>query len=105
MAEIISLKNKLEVSRTKRACEEYKKKIQAMDKLELLEEMVRFYEDWNIIDVPALEMIIKGMIFFEILKDKCETEELKHSTEFYYGLLELELKNYERANESRISSN
>ena len=103
--QVISICTKLAIKKAKQACDEYKAYIEAADKLELLEEMVDYNQYWDSVDTPDLHMIIKGMILFGVLKNRCETSELKDSVTFYYNLLEMELNNYERNFESRVSDN
>ena len=102
MNNVISLDTKLKINKAKHECKEYEAKIKAMNNEQLLQEMIKFQEDWALMDIPALEAILKGMIFFSKLKESVDTKELKDMVEFYYSLLEQELKEYER--QHRISS-
>ena len=93
MSNVISIKPKLEIAQAKRNNEEYKTRIDAMDKLGLLEEMVS-YQEMLAPDNP-LDNILKGLILFRKLQGCAETEELKETVTFYISILEMELKTYE----------
>lgn len=111
-AKIISIKGRLEIAKARRDQEGYRQSVAVMDKLELLEEMVKFQEDLGVptdaIAVDALvgaplDNIIRGLIVFQRLKECCETEELKDLVVFYTGILELELAAYgQRSDDNRL---
>jgi hypothetical protein len=69
----------------------YKAKILGMDKLELLEEMVRFQEERSRVGHLTPQMMIQGKILFKALEDSAETNELRMLTRSYRRHLEYEL--------------
>ena len=79
----------------------YKAKILGMDKLELLEEMVRFQEERSRHGHLTPQMMIQGKILFKALEQSAETNELRLLTRSYRRHLEFELaallKNEEQA--------
>lgn len=70
----------------------YKSYIQNMDKLELLEEMVRFQEKRSRLGQLTQQMMIQGIILFEALNQSAETPELKILTRAYVKHLKIELE-------------
>src|SRR5215213_8194039 len=55
----------------------YKAMILSMDKLELLEEMVRFQEERSRLGELTPAMMIRGKVLFKALEDSAETQELR----------------------------
>jgi hypothetical protein len=72
----------------------YQHLIDSMDKLELLEEMVRFQEERSRVGFLTPEMMVRGRILFNALENSAETEELKLLTGSYRRHLEHELAAY-----------
>ena len=72
----------------------YQAKILVMDKLELLEEMVRFQEERSQRGHLNLQMMIRGKILFRALEQNAETHALKTLTKSYRKHLELEMKEF-----------
>jgi hypothetical protein len=72
----------------------YQAKILTMDKLELLNEMVRFQEERTQAGALDLPMIIRGRILFQALEKTAETEALASLTKSYRRHLDLELKEF-----------
>jgi hypothetical protein len=70
--------------------------ILSMDKLELLEEMVRFQEERARIGHLTLGMMMRGQHLFKALEDSSETQELKLLTGSYRRHLEHELAAYRK---------
>ncbi|MGZ3697185.1 MAG: hypothetical protein ACXWP5_03750 [Bdellovibrionota bacterium] len=70
---------------------EYRARILGMDKLELLEEMVRFQEERSRIGYLTLPMMIRGKILFKALEESAETQELKLLTRSYRRHLDYEM--------------
>lgn len=70
---------------------EYRAKILGMDKLELLEEMVRFQEERSRVGHLTPKMMIEGKILFKALEESAETNELRLLTRSYRRHLEFEL--------------
>lgn len=73
---------------------EYRSRILTMDKLELLEEMVRFQEERSRLGHLSLQMMLRGKILFKALEENAETEELKLLTRSYRRHLEFEIAAY-----------
>jgi|GEM_PF-977708 len=74
----------------------YRARILGMDKLELLEEMVRFQEERSALGHLTPEMMVRGKILFKALEDTAETHELQLLTRSYRRHLEFELRDYMR---------
>src|SRR4029079_13299840 len=70
----------------------YQALILSMDKLELLEEMVRFQEERTRIGELTLPMMVRGKYLFKALEEAAETQELKLLTKSYRRHLEHELR-------------
>jgi hypothetical protein len=90
MSNIVSLKAVREIKEAESDME-YKAKILGMDKLELLEEMVRFQEMRSAVGYLTPQMMIEGKILFKALEDSAETNELRMLTRSYRRHLEYEL--------------
>lgn len=93
-ARVIPIKAYRELKRAEAEDYEYQARILAMDKLELLEEMVRFQEERSRLDRLTLPLMIRGRILFKALSESAETQELRHLTRTYKRHLELELESY-----------
>lgn len=93
MSNIVSLKAVRQVKDAE-ADLTYKAKILGMDKLELLEEMVRFQEERSRIGELTPEMMIQGKVLFKALEESAETNELRLLTRSYRRHLEYELAAY-----------
>ena len=72
----------------------YRKRIEAMPKLELLEEMVKFQEERARIGELTPSMMIRGRVLFQALEESAETNELRLLTRAYHRHLDYELKAY-----------
>lgn len=72
----------------------YQSKINKMDKLALLEEMVRFQEERVKQGILTLKMMIQGKILFKALEESAETNELRLLTRSYRRHLDYELAEY-----------
>jgi hypothetical protein len=68
----------------------YEQRIARMDKLELLEEMVRFQEERSRSGQLTLAMMIRGRVLFRALEANAETQELKILSGSYRRHLEHE---------------
>lgn len=90
MSNIVSLKTMREIKDAESDIA-YKAKILGMDKLELLEEMVRFQEERSRIGHLTPQMMIHGKILFKALEETAETNELRLLTRSYRRHLEFEL--------------
>ncbi len=78
----------------------YQHFIDGMDKLDLLEEMVRFQEWRSKEGQLTPEMMVKGRILFKALEESAETPELKLLTRSYRRHLDYELDSYLQAGKS-----
>ena len=72
----------------------YRAMILSMDKLELLEEMVRFQEERSRRGSLSLAMMLKGKYLFKALEENAETQELRILTRSYRRHLEHEITAY-----------
>jgi hypothetical protein len=79
----------------------YHARILGMDKLELLEEMVRFQEERTIVGQLTFPMMVKGKILFKALEGAAETQELRTLTRSYRRHLEYEMSDYIKKNGSQ----
>lgn len=73
--------------------DEYKAKINAMDKVELLEEMVRFQEE-RASNPTTAKLITQGVILFDRIYNAAETQELKSLSRAITITLKLEAPRY-----------
>jgi hypothetical protein len=71
---------------------EYHAHILSLDKMELLEEMVRFQEERSKLGYLSVDMMIRGRILFKALEENAETEELRILTRSYRRHLDTELQ-------------
>lgn len=78
---------------------EYFSKIKCMDKMELLEEMVRFQQERAHLGELTLSLMVKGRILFKALEENAETHELKLLTHSYRRHLEYELAAFIKKNQ------
>ena len=69
----------------------YHARVLVMDKLELLEEMVRFQEERSRIGELTPVMMVRGKALFKALEETAETQELRLLTKSYRRHLEYEL--------------
>jgi hypothetical protein len=100
MANVVSLKAARELKQTESKDEAYKAKILVMDKLELLEEMVRFQEERSRVGELTPSMMLRGKILFKALEETAETQELRLLTRSYRRHLDYELSAYLAAKNS-----
>lgn len=96
MAEIISIKAKLVIAKSRREWGPYRTAVTIMDKLTLLQEMVDYTEIRTNSDDSTLDNIMKGMAIFDRVMQVADTEDLKETAKFYNSLLELELNEYQK---------
>lgn len=82
------------VKETERQVEDYVMRLHLMEKLELLEEMVRFQEERSKAGHLTLEMIVKGKALFKKLESNAETAGLRALTGAYYRHLKCELSEF-----------
>ncbi|MGE0614506.1 MAG: hypothetical protein AB7P04_02610 [Bacteriovoracia bacterium] len=93
---IVSLKAAREVKQAQAEFPEYQAKIKAMEKLDLLNEMVRFQEERSKLGHLTASMMVRGQILFKALEENAETEALLVLTRSYRQHLEYELEDYLR---------
>lgn len=93
MNNLVSLARFREKQKVNREVQDYQELLGRMDKLELLEEMVRFQEWRSKSGELTAEMIVKGLILFPLLTKMAETKELRLLTTSYARHLEYELAN------------
>lgn len=89
MSKIVSLNAVRELKQTDELA--YRARILAMDKLTLLEEMVKFQEERSRLGELTPEMIVRGKVLFRALEETAETEELRILTRSYRRHLEHEM--------------
>jgi hypothetical protein len=94
MANVVSLKAARELKQSKPEDEAYKAHILVMDKLELLEEMVRFQEERARVGHLTPSMMLRGKVLFRALEESAETQELRLLTRSYRRHLDYELSAY-----------
>jgi len=70
----------------------YRARIQGMEKLELLEEMVRFQEERSRVGKLTPQMMHQGRHLFQALETSAETKELRILAGSYRRHLEIELE-------------
>lgn len=80
--------------RLRAAQDEQEHFIKGLDKLELMEEMVKFQEWRSREGQLTPEMMVKGRILFKALTESAETEELRLLTRSYQRHLDYELEQY-----------
>ncbi len=89
---IISLPVFKVLNDNRRANNAYTRKIQAMSKVELLEEMVRFQQKRSSLGHLTIDLMLKGQILFRAIEENAETEELTILSRSYRRHLDFELK-------------
>ena len=90
MGNVISLQAVRELKTSKDEDLAYQAEIQGMDKLELLEEMVRFQEARSAQGHLTPSMMVRGRTLFKALEENAETQELKILAKSYRRHLEHE---------------
>lgn len=86
------MSNVISLFKHKVCLDEYKKRIDSCDKLELMEEMVRFQEERSHVEDLTHEMMLKGVYLFQALERRAETHEMYALTRAYRRHLEHELE-------------
>ena len=89
---VVSLKAVRDLKTAEQEDSAYHAMILGMDKLELLEEMVRFQEERSRIGHLTPTLMIRGKILFSALEKTAETQELRLLTKSYRRHLEHELR-------------
>lgn len=98
---VISLKALRDLKNIKDTDPNYELRISKMQKLDLLEEMIRFQEERSKIGQLTLNLMIKGRILFSALENHAETQELKLLSTSYRRHLEYEMKDFMKRREQR----
>jgi hypothetical protein len=97
MSNIVSLQAVRELKQVTHDDQAYRAQILSMDKLELLEEMIRFQEERSRIGSLTVQMMVRGKHLFKALEETAETQELRILTRSYRRHLEHELDVYRLA--------
>ena len=93
-AKIFSIHALREVKQVEQEDPQYKNRIETMDKVELLDEMVRFQEERSKLGELNVHLMVKGRILFRALEEHAETSALRALTKAYRRHLEYELADY-----------
>lgn len=75
----------------------YEARILAMDKVQLLEEMMAFQSERSKSEKLSLKLMIQGRVLFRALEQRAETEELRILAKTYRRHLKFELEAYHKA--------
>lgn len=94
MSNIVSLQAAREIKEAETEDHAYRAMILSMDKVELLEEMVRFQEERSRVGKLTLPMMVRGRHLFKALEETAETQELKILTRSYRRHLDYEIQDY-----------
>lgn len=94
MTNVVSLKAVRDIKAAQTDDLAYHAQILAMDKLQLLEEMVRFQEERSRVGHLTVQMMVRGRILFKALEENAETQELRILTRSYRRHLDYELAAY-----------
>ena len=93
-SKVVSLGAVREIRKAEREDPDYEAKIRGLDKLELLEEMVRFQEERSRVGRLTLSMMVRGKILFKALEETAETNELRLLTSSYRRHLDHEMADF-----------
>mgnify|MGYP003395350660 CR=1 FL=1 len=91
---LISLDAVRKLKQSDPADQEYHAKILVMDKLELLEEMVRFQEERSRLGHLTPTMMVRGQMLFKALENQAATRELQMLARSYRRHLDHELREF-----------
>jgi len=97
MSQVISLEAARVLKNTENEEHAYHARILSMDKLALVEEMVRFQEERTATGVLSAKMMICGTHLFKALEMNSETLELRVLARSYRRHLELEMAEMRKA--------
>ncbi len=100
MTQVISLDQAREAKKIREGDPRYQAQLEQMDKLELLEEMMRFQTERTNSGKLTIKLIVRGQILFKILEAQAETHELRDLSKTYCRHLKLELDAYLKAQKS-----
>jgi hypothetical protein len=76
---VVSLKDWKEKKAEQTQLWRYKAKLLGMDKLELLDELVKYTEERTKVSKPSHDLIERGITLAKVLADVAETAELRES--------------------------
>lgn len=102
---IVLLEVARELKKTKGEDPDYQDKIQRMDKLELLEEMMKFQEERAQVGHLTFKMMIQGKILFKALEENACTQELRLLARSYRRHLKFELEAHLKKQPEFLSKN
>ncbi len=91
MSPVIDLNAVREAKKMRQSDPQYQAKLERMDKLELLEEMMRFQQQRTAAGKLTLKLMVRGQILFQILETQAETHELRELAMTYGRHLKLEM--------------
>ncbi len=91
MSKVVSLQAVREMKEAETEDHAYHAQILGMDKVELLEEMVRFQEERSRVGHLTMQMMVRGKVLFKALEDHAETQELRILSRSYRRHLEHEM--------------
>ena len=94
MGKVVSIAAARQIKDTESDDLGYQALLFSMDKLELLEEMVRFQEERSRAGHLTLSMMVRGKHLFRRLEESAETQELRLLSKSYRRHLEHELSAY-----------
>lgn len=83
MGDILDLSAARASREAQKGIDEYAARLKHMDRLELLEEMVRFQEERSLFGTLTAQMCVRGHILFKMLEIAAETHELRLLTSSY----------------------
>ena len=91
-AKVILLQPIREFRNAQKSENSYRDWVNRLEKVELLEEMMRFQEERSKEGPLSLKTIVQGQLLFAVLEEKAETEELRHLAKSFRRHLECELR-------------
>jgi len=91
---LVSIQAYREVRKAEKSDPAYEHKILSMDKVQLLQEMIRFQEERSRLGHLSPSMMTQGKILFEALEKAAETRELQILTRSYRRHLDHEMADY-----------
>ena len=93
-SKVVSLSAVREIKKAEQEDPDYQARIAGLDKLQLLEEMVRFQEERSRSGRLSLAMMVRGKILFKALEETAETHELRLLTRSYRRHLDHEMADF-----------
>ena len=99
MNQVISLAKVREAKQARENDLRYQEQLEKMDKLELLDEMIRFQEERTASGELTEKLMVRGLVLFQLLEAQAETHELRELARSYCRHLKLELDAYHKSKE------